>query len=393
MQKYLPIYLVLLLLAFSSHYCKGQEQTEQAKPTNDLQDFDPYFTESKAITTSAGPKSITRNILQDSNGDFWFATWEGIFHYDGKVFTNFTNKEGLRRYRVFTILEDKNGGLWFGTIGAGLYHYDGQVFTNITTKDGLVNDKIISLYEDKTGGIWIGTVGGLSFYDGKPTTSGQLIFRNFTTKEGLIDNEINAIVEDKNGKFWFGTRGKAFTYDGEKFTLFTNEEDRPFVNVRSIIEDQNCNIWLGGNNGLWRYNGEQFTNFNEHFTGYIYEDKKGNIWTSSEGEHPGTWVLSRYDENLLSYKHPTNTPLKKTESMFFEIKKDDDGNSTWVLPDPDKKPLTYEQSIAIPIKQIDGMFFGIIEDSEGHIWFGSLEGVGRYDGKFFNYFRAKGNTN
>jgi len=388
MQKYLSIYLVLFLLVFVTTYCKGQEKTEQAKPSKELQDFDPYFTESKVITTIAGPKSITRNILQDRNGDFWFATWEGIFHYDGKVFTNFTNKEGLRRHRVFTILEDQKGDLWFGTIGAGVYHYDGTTFTNFTTKEGLVSDKIGCIYEDKSGQIWFGTMGGVSVYDGKSMANGYINFRNFTKKDGLTDDDINAIIEDKNGELWFGTRGVACTYDGKIFTPFTNERGTPFVNVRSIIEDKNGHIWLGGNNGLWCYDGQQFTNYNAHFTGYIYEDQKGNIWTSSEGEHSGIWVISRYDENLLSYKHPTDTPLEKKESMFFEIKKDDGGGNIWLLPDPDKKPLTYEQSIATPIKQAEGMFFGIIEDSDGHIWFGSLEGVGRYDGKSFNYFNG-----
>ena len=33
------------------------------------------------------------------------------------------------------------------------------------------------------------------------------------------------------------------------------------------------------------------------------------------------------------------------------------------------------------------MLFGILEDNKGHIWFGKLDGIGRYDGTSFNYFK------
>ena len=360
MKKYIHVYSVLFLFVFIAS-CKGQNKTTQSKdiisqPETNLPEIDPYFTESKAITTSYGPRSITRNIIQDRNGNYWFATWLGIIRYDGNSFTNFTNKEGLRRFRVFSILEDRKGNIWFGTIGAGVYRYDGKVFTNITTKEGLVNDRVGCILEDKKGNIWFGTMGGVSRYDGKS-------FRNFTTEDGLTNNDINSIIEDKTGRFWFGTRGDACFYDarlpdgqGKTFTKFTNKEGAPFVNVRSIIEDKKGNIWLGGNDGLWHYDPDKdrgsFTNFTTDFVGYIYQDKKGNIWTSSAANSNGNsnnWVLSRYDITLPPYEKVTATQIKAEE----------------------------------------GMFFGIIEDKKGSIWFGTLDGVYRYDGKSFNYFKDK----
>ena len=322
---------------------------QQSNSKNELADFDPYFSESSEITTSYGPNRITRNILQDRNGDIWLATWLGIIRYDGKSFTNFTNQEGLRRFRVFSILEDRNGNIWFGTIGAGAYRYDGESFTNFTAKKGLVNDRVGVIYEDKTGNIWFGTEGGASRYDGKS-------FQNFTTNEGLTNNDINSITEDESGKFWFGTRGDACTFDGKTFTRLTNEAGSAFENVRSIMEDTEGNIWLGGNDGLWRYHDDSFSNFTTSFVGYIYEDKKGNIWTSSEARtdqdqpNPHQWVLSRYDE----------------------------------------QSLHHEKAAATQILTRDGMFFGIVEDRDGGIWVGSLDGVCRYDGKTFKYFNDSG---
>jgi len=360
MIKYPQIYALLCLLIYIVS-CKGQNKSTPIKktvtstPTKKtekpapivLSDYDPYFVESKNIESNNGPTNIVRNMIQDRKGHIWIASWEGIIRYDGKTFTNYTNKESLRRYHVFCALEDRKGNLWFGTIGAGIYVYDGKTFTNYTTKEGLAYDKVGCFYEDKGGSIWIGTMGGISRYDGLAKDTKSITFQNFTTEDGLTDNDINSIIEDKNGKFWIGTRGAACVYDGKTFTKFTNPVGRGFSNVRSIIEDNSSNIWLGGNDGLWRYDDGTFTNFNKNFVGYIYEDKAGNIWTNSVGEYPTDWVLSRYD----------------------------------------KRPLPYEQPTVTEIKSATDMYFGILEDTTGNIWWGSLKGIHRFDGTSFDDFK------
>ena len=337
--------------------------------------------ETKDAYTSEAPNGIVRTIKQDRKGTIWVTSWEGVYKYDGKSFTNVTSKVSSARF--FSVLEDKKGNLWFASIGSGVYYYDGKSFQNFTTKDGLASDRVTNIYEDKTGTIWFGTESGVSRYDGKYLLTGQADFRNLKMSEVLpvtpsdsvyvganpvktatdsvhvsvyqnpipkdnwIHNDVNAIIEDKTGKFWMGTRGNAVFYDGKTFTTITNI-GKPFTNVRSIIKDKKGNIWLGGADGLWRYDGSTYTNFSQRFVGYIYEDKKGNIWTSSESSNNGTWVLSRYDEKSLTNKKPNVTEIAY-------------------------KP----------------MIFGILEDDKGTIWFGDLDGVHRYDGKTITNFISK----
>jgi ligand-binding sensor domain-containing protein len=317
--------------------------------------------ESKGVSTSNGPKGIVRTIKQDRKGNIWITSWEGMFKYDGESFTNITDKVSSARF--FSVLEDRKGNFWFGSIGSGVYYYDGKSFQNFTTKDGLAGNEVTNIYEDKTGDIWFGTGSGASRYDGKS-------FQNFKMKEApartdadslhasvyqkplpegsWMHNDVNAIIEDKTGKFWFGTRGYAFVYDGKTFTTIASKDGKPFANVRSIIKDKKGNIWLGGYDGLWRYDGSTFTNFTQKFVGYIYEDKKGNIWTSSVSDNGQGWVLSRYDEKSLSDKKPIVTQIAN-------------------------KP----------------MIFGILEANDGNIWFGALDGVYRYDGKTIADFKGK----
>jgi len=303
---------------------------------------DPYFKETTKINSKKGPNNITRNLIQDKKGNYWFATWEGIIGFDGNSFTNYTNKEALKRYRAFSILEDRSGNIWFGTIGAGVYIYDGKNFRNLNTEDGLVHNNIYCIYEDSNGHIWIGTKEGASHYDGKR-------FKNYTTKDGLLDNDINSIIEDDKGVFWFGTRGEACTFNGRFFNKLVNSKGLPFVNVRSIIKDKKGNIWLGGNDGLWIFKNGEFSNITTDFVGYIYEDKNESIWTSSESYHSKSiWRLTKYVKNEISDVYGTQ------------------------------------------IFSAENMFFGILEDKKGDIWIGTLNGLYRNNNSSTNDFKEFG---
>jgi ligand-binding sensor domain-containing protein len=353
MKKYVPTFVLLFILCTSG---RGQTKTDFPK--------DNIRTENIDVKTSRGPRSITRNIMQNRKGNIWIASWEGVFKYDGKWFTNVTSNVSSARF--FSLLEDRKGHLWFGSIGKGVFRYDGMSFQNFTISEGLLNNDVGSIYEDKNGHIWFGVFGGASRYDGKS-------FRNYTISGDAMDEdrsgktfperppyEVTSIIEDKTGKLWFATRGNTFVYDGKTFTVFRNNEGKPFTNVRTIIEDRKGNIWLAGNDGLWRYDGSTFTNFIEAFAGYVYEDKKGNIWTSSASDKKG---------NFATGVHSINS------------------SKGWTLSCYEEKSLSYGNA-AIPkiIRANEQMVFGIMEALDGSIWFGTTDGVYRYEGNTISDF-------
>lgn len=337
---YRPMRFLLVLFVFFTS-CKeyqttlpktstsGTRKPPAILPVIDIPVDDPYFVETADTVSTHGPRSITRNLLQDRHGHYWLASWQGVMRYDGKQFTNITLKEGLRHFHVFSVLEDKNGHLWFGTIGGGVYRYDGTSFTCFTTTEGLANNWVQCMLDDNAGNIWFGTDNGVSRYDGHT-------FTNFTTQESLGGNSVNSMVQDKTGKIWFGTRGgdrgDVSYYDGKSFTPFMPREGLRFSNVRSIIEDKSGNIWIGGADGLYEYDGQSLKQVTKIFTGYILEDRTGNIWLcESAGDG---MALSRYDG----------------------------------------KSFTRIMSVSHGI-------FGMMEDKAGSIWFGTGQGVNRYDGK------------
>ena len=352
MKKHVRLFAWLMMFVFTTS-CKGQVKTDL--PIDHTNSQTNYLNISKipnSKVVSEAPNNIVRNIEQDRNGNIWMATWEGVFRYDGKSFTNVTSSVSSARF--FSVLEDRKGNLWFGSIGSGVYYFDGKSFQNFTTREGLPNNEITSIYEDKAGNIWFGTNGGASRFDGKS-------FRNFMIGgDSIIEdkkgktvpdftrppNEVNSIIEDKTGKFWFATRGNTYLFDGKTFTTLTHN-GKPFTNVRTIIEDKKGNIWLGGMDGLWRYDDSKFTNITQNFVGYIHEDKKGNIWTSSETTKG--WVLSRYDSQTLSNEKPFATEINPNEGK---------------------------------------MLFGILEANDGSIWFGT-DGVYQYNGNTITDFKSK----
>lgn len=330
-----PLYLVILFASLVA--CNGQERAKQS-PNSSLGFTSTPAKADTSYTTNA-PARITRKIRKNKEGGLLMAAFEDVMLYDGKSFAKIPKTDSFKSVDAFDALQDSKGYIWIASTHHGVFRYDGKNFKQLTTDDGLAHNRTMSLYEDKAGNIWIATMGGVSCYNG---TS----FRNFTTKEGLNHNDVNTIIEDSKGRIWFGTRGTMSIYDPStsKFDELKNANGQPFTNVWSIVEDKQGNIWIGGKNGLWRYNGSSFKNYSTEFVNHIYQDSKGNIWTTSQ-----RGVLTRYSKNpLFNYTIAPTQVFKGTK-----------------------------------------MLFGINEDKQGRIWVGTLKGVFSYNGKSINYFRNK----
>src|SRR5262245_26554692 len=70
--------------------------------------------------------------------------------------------DGLPQNTVTTIVQTRDGYLWFGTFG-GLVRFDGYAFTVFDPDNtpGLASARVTTLHEDRRGVLWIGTEAGL----------------------------------------------------------------------------------------------------------------------------------------------------------------------------------------------------------------------------------------
>ena len=233
-----------------------------------------------------------RPIYQDREGFLWFGTLGGVSRYDGEKFVNFTTDDGLADNSVWSIHQDREGYLWFGTLDNGVSRYDGEKFVNFTTDDGLADNSGYFIHQDQNGVLWFGTSGGVSRYDGKA-------FVNYTTNDGLANDSVRVIHQDQKGHFWFGTSGGVSRYDGEKFVNFTTNNGLVSNLVRTIHQDQDDFLWFGSwYDGISRYDGDRFINFTtddgltDNAVSNITQDRAGGFWISTEGKG-----LSQYDSS------------------------------------------------------------------------------------------------
>ncbi|MGE5107851.1 MAG: two-component regulator propeller domain-containing protein, partial [Sphingobacteriales bacterium] len=98
-------------------------------------------------------------------------------------------------------------------VKAQVFHY-----INYNIKDGLAGSIVYSMCQDKDGFMWFGTENGLSRYDGTH-------FKNFTVKDGLPDNEVIKVNADSKGRVWIGTFSKelCYYYNGKIFNPHNND--------------------------------------------------------------------------------------------------------------------------------------------------------------------------
>ena len=201
-----------------------------------------------------------RKILQDKNGNMWFATWHGISKLDKeqKSFTNYSFDQGLADDNIGSILEDKNGVLWFGT-DKGVSRYDGKSFLNFSNDDGLADDAVAAVVEDKEGIIWIGTTMGFSALKFKPKKSGgpedsiiagdnaftnkelssryEPLFEIFNNNTGFPVKNVYAMHVDSKGIIWAGTVDRLVHFDHH--SLYKNPNP-PNVFIQNIkINNEN----------------------------------------------------------------------------------------------------------------------------------------------------------
>ena len=355
-------------------------------------------------------------IFEDKEGDLWFGTaGGGAIIYDGnrivtacnsnkckhdlgdlqdlkshrnelaKSFTLLTHEQGLIENNIWSIVQDKNGNIWFGSPGRGASIFDGEFFTNFTTNEGLISNYINSIIIDKSGGVWFGTERGVCKYDGNS-------FTHFTTKDGLGNNFITTILEDDIGNLWLATYGGGVTiYDGRSFIELEMSES--INTVRSIMEDISGNLWLGSQLGVIKYDGKTYTRFTTKeglFEGYInsiIEDKSRNLWIATQS------CAIKYDGKTFA----NYTSKEGLSSNYVTAILEDDIGNLWFA--------TYGEGVSV----YDGEYFthfttkeGLInnkvntmlKDKNGNFWFGTEGGVTKYDGNSLtNYTTQEGLCN
>ncbi|HID11764.1 MAG TPA: hypothetical protein EYP17_10770, partial [Candidatus Latescibacteria bacterium] len=331
--------------------------------------------------------NYVNTILEDREGHLWFGTkWGGVSRYDRERWTTYTTEDGLAHDWVLSILEDREGNLWFGTSEGGVSRYDGKRWTTYTTKDGLADNIVYAILEDREGNLWFGTHGGVSRYE-------EARWTTYATEDGLANNWVNAILEDRDGNLWVGTYGGVSCYDGT-WTTYTTADGLASNVVKAILEDRRSNLWVGTVNlqfgteggGVSRYDGERWTTYTtedglaNNWVNAMLEDREGNLWFGTKGgvsRYDGTWTTYTTEDGLADNK--VNAILEDREgNLWFR--------TGWGVSRYDgERWTTYTTKDGLA----DNKVYAMLEDREGNLWFGTWRGVSRYDGARWTTYIAE----
>ncbi len=255
--KAIKIILLLgVLTSFSS--CRGQDNTEHKEAQSNS------FSMGELV--SELDEKIW-NIYQDQKEKYWFGSnGNGVFYFDGKNLINYTIKDGLIDNSIRGIQEDSSGNIFIET-PEGISKYDGKTFTTLKPIISSSNE-----WKLEPNDLWFNCNGNANHiyrYDGKllyelklprkdleKAYGGRAIGLSFS---GMNSSpySVYGIDKDKEGNLWIGTIvAGVFRYDGKSFLWIAEKElstlnDGRVPGVRSMIEDKDGNFWLS--NFISRY--------------------------------------------------------------------------------------------------------------------------------------------
>jgi ligand-binding sensor domain-containing protein/signal transduction histidine kinase len=395
-----------------------------------LTDGGPARYEAEKFLPSASPNKLpagkATKFYRDHTGDLWILTIGGGLGrlHDGDI-SMFTKEDGLVSNFIFSVQEDKEGGLWIGT-GERLAHFADGSFSSYGTQDGLAYNIIDTIYQDREGALWLGTSqGGLSRY-----VNGE--FKSYGTKQGLLDSRVSVFYEDQEGDLWVSTDGGLERFRNGLFSTYTTEDGLSSDSVMSLYGGQDGSLWIGTyGGGLDRYRDGKFTSYaakdglSNDTVWALCEDRKGGLWIGTDDglnqlsagrfthftmrdglsnnaisslfeARDGTLWIGTYGGGLNAFRSGVfksyTTAQGLSDNVVLAIY-EDQGNRLWIGTETGLDQLKDEGFVHYTSQngRAKGGVFCFYEDENHCLWMGTHDGLTLFrDGRFTSLSRSEG---
>jgi signal transduction histidine kinase/ligand-binding sensor domain-containing protein/DNA-binding response OmpR family regulator len=239
-------------------------------------------------------------------------------------------------------------------------------FKHLSINDGLSQNTVFSISQDHDGFMWFGTKDGLNKFDGYSFT----VYHNELNNSNSIDaNYITALYTDSHGTLWAGTENgmvNRYLKSSDSFERIAlpllNSLSKNTTEIKVISEDRNGTIWVGtGDNGIFKlpisnnqvehngikqyYQDEKQKSLSNNTIRGLYADEKGFLWIATEEG------LNRMDINRENFT-----------SFYFDIKHSDTEANTSDLAVTAIYPAGY-----------------------GYLWLGTLSGLVKFNTNDFSH--------
>ena len=266
--------------------------------------------------------NIINDIYIDDDQKLWMAVYPiGITVYSEKypgyqwIQHSYDNPNSLIDNQVNYILEDSEGDIWYATNnGVCCYSPSTKQWTNLlsTYQHDTPNQNhvFISICESRPGIILVGGyMSGMYKIDKKNMTTQYFIPQTLNDDTVKPDKYIRCIYKDWDNLIWAGGYYNLKSYDLDTKEMHCYNMDFP---ITYITNKDAHNLWIGTINGLYQFNKVnqelKAVNLDSELgcINTIYQSKKNITFIGTHGS--GMWIYNNYTEKVTNY-HINNSAL------------------------------------------------------------------------------------
>ena len=236
-----------------------------------------------------GPRSSGWRIHHDRSGHMWIGTlggglWRGSAGQDGvlhQVQRLTAMGVDITGAVIQAIAEDSDGDVWVGTRD-GLLRFFRPNITMVSRSHGLLGNTVRAVEADRDGRIWVATAEGLNQFSRTDVLESVNAYP-------LTDVGLRVLHSDSSGTLWVGTdSGYGVFRDGEYVPLV--EDHARIGRVWSMTSSSDGSLWVchRGEQSLSRWHAGRLVSFDEdpaiqgRVCTYLYSGHDGRVWVGFE---------------------------------------------------------------------------------------------------------------
>ncbi len=326
-----------------------------------------------------------------------------------------------KQYNSIYLLPDQDYGIYiYNEFSVTYFDLDTKESNSLGLKNGLISEGAISIFIDRERNTWIAGGRGVNKIQSKR-------FANYYKENGLSDNEVTSVEEISPGKYVFGHIGALTFYENgvfNKLELTSPSSNWHEKRVMDISIGNDHNIWIAvGSLGVGcidinkkiKWFGEKegllgrITSVISTSSGKIYASSFKGFFVLSENKFElvkteglgdpkirkifetkdGSLYCARYNDGIYKLKNGMLESIKYDGEKAFNST-----YSVWESPEGDILVgtlgglLKIQDSVLVKFNDIplERPVYLIINDHKGQIWFGSDNGIYRWDGNDLEHF-------
>ena len=316
-------------------------------------------------------------IFRDRENNMWFGGNRGLSKLISKRFANFDERHGLLANEVSAILHAPDGSTYLGHLDGYTWLKDGKAtaveFSGLNLQANQ-HSRVLDIEQDNLGNIWLASSGaGL-----------QKIRHNRILKRikypGENRRDCTSIKEDAQGNIWTSWDNKLARFVGGRLVPFKNPL-LPFAYYRRIFEGRDSTVYFAtGGKGLVAYKDGNWKLFRSHLETanniFSLGDMGDRVWV---GTLDGLYYIS--GDSLR--KNRSHKVFIENPTYFIATSP---SGATWFGTDngvlrfdgTEMRHYTRRHGlIGLETNRAAGVF-----DDSGHLWIGTESGVSVYRDEF-----------